>query len=182
VSHDEMFIAFGDSNKYVSLFPFEPINENLKKVENDIEKFTILKSDEPTKINMEAHSDSVNSLVFTKLNHYHLISGSSDKTIIIWRINPKDLTAQNVRLLRTHSDVTELALLPNDEVMFVGCVDNNIYLYKANFQANAFEYFSCVNIHQTYVTSICLDPFIEKNIHINKGSHLNTSIKFVSYV
>jgi WD40 repeat protein len=179
-----MFIAFGDSNKFISLFQFDQININIKKfVASELERFNVVKNEpEPQKVEMEAHSDSVNTIVFTRLNKYYLISGSSDKCLIVWRINPVDMTFQNIKLIRTNSDVTEIVLLPNDEMMFVGCVDNNIYLYKSNFINNTFECFNHINIHQTYVTSICLDPFLEKHIKNNNGSCMNTLLKFVSYV
>jgi WD40 repeat protein len=179
-----MFIAFGDSNKYISLFQFGQINHNIKKFVGDGSGgFNVLKNEpEPQRLEMEAHTDSVNAVVFTRLNKYYLVSGSSDKCIIVWRINQDDMAFKNVKLIRTNSDVTEIVLLPNDEMMFVGCVDNNIYLYRSNFQNKTFECFNHINIHQTYVTSICLDPFLEKYIKNNNGSSLNTLLKFVSYV
>ena len=132
-----------------------------------------------SKVEMESHLDSINAICFTKKIKYYLVSGSSDKCLIIWRIN-NDLSHKAIRVINTQSDITEIVILPSDDLMCIGSVDNNIYLYKSNFVTNTFELISTINFHQNYVTSICLDPFVEK--YNNNGNSINLSFKHVSYV
>jgi hypothetical protein len=98
---------------------------------------------------------------------------------MVTKIN-NDFSYKTIRMIKTQSDVTEIQVVPNDELMFVGCVDNNIYLYRSNFANNQFELYQTISLHQNYVTSICLDPFLDKTL--SNCSQIGSSLKFVSYV
>ncbi len=182
VSNDETLLAFGDANKAINLFPYKTIDNHIRKSassKSENERFIIYPLDSDLgKVTIDIHLESVNVLAFTKTKYY-LVSGSSDKSIAITRIN-HDLTYKNIRLIKTNSEVSEIVILPNDELCFVGCIDNNIYLYRSDFTNNQFDLYKTISLHQNYVTSICLDPFLEKAL--SNASHIGNSLKFVSYV
>ncbi len=135
------------------------------------------------KLVLDYHNDGVNALVFSKLNKYYLISGASDKSLIIWKIIHEGFTYEKMKIIKTQSDVTDLAILPNDSFIYAGCVDNNIYIWRSNFQTNSYELINCINnLHNNFITSICLEPSILK---INPNDILNyyttNGIKMASY-
>lgn len=109
---------------------------------------------------MEYHNDSVNALCFSKLNSEFLVSGGSDKALIIWKIinTESHLKSEKLRIIKTNADVSEITMNPLDQMMFVGCIDNNIYVWKSNFMSNTFELVSTIAYHTNFITSICLNP------------------------
>lgn len=135
------------------------------------------------KLILNYHEDSVNALQFAKVNKYYLVSGGTDKNIIVWRIIEEGFTSEKIRIIKSQSDVTDLAILPNDEFIMAGCVDNNIYIWRSNFLLKTFDLVSCVNnLHSNFITSIVLDPNLEKlnTQEISKNIHSN-GFKFASY-
>jgi WD40 repeat protein len=135
------------------------------------------------KLILNYHEDSVNALQFARVNKYYLVSGGSDKNIIVWRIIEEGFTSEKIRIIKSHSDVTDLAILPNDEFILAGCVDNNIYIWRSNFQSKTFELVNCLNnLHSNFITSIVLDPTLEKLNLQDLNNQVNTNgFKFASY-
>jgi WD40 repeat protein len=140
-------------------------------------KFTVNRINEIYPANyivLNYHMDSVNSIAFANNSKYYLVSGGADKTIIIWKIILSDtnFSSEKTRILKSLSDITEIAISNNDEYMFTACFDNHIYVYKTNFEQNQFTIFSNLNIHSNIITSICLEPLQDSN---------SQSIRFASY-
>jgi WD40 repeat protein len=135
------------------------------------------------KLILNYHEDSVNALQFARVNKYYLVSGGSDKNIIVWRIIEEGFTSEKIRIIKSHSDVTDLAILPNDEFILAGCVDNNIYIWRSNFQSKTFELVNCLNnLHSNFITSIVLDPTLEKlNLQELNNQVNSNGFKFASY-
>jgi WD40 repeat protein len=134
------------------------------------------------KLSLDYHEDTVTALQFAKVNKYFLVSGGMDKNIIIWRIIEEGFTSERVRLIKGHSDVTDLAIMPNDEFILSACVDNNIYIWRSNFVEKSFELVSCVNLHTNYVTSLVLDPSLDKlNPQDLSNFIITNGFKFASY-
>ena len=145
-------------------------------------KFFILPADPNlNKTELNYHSDSVNALVFARKTSNILISGSSDKSIIIWYLNP-DLSQNKKRLLLVNSEVTDLSLTLNDQFLFCSCVDNNIYIYYTCFPDNAPELVSTLSVHNNIVTSLCLDNSLDFSINMYLNDPSKTKIKCASYV
>lgn len=90
------------------------------------------------------------------------MSGSYDKTIAIWRINPQSFQAEKIKSIKMPSEVTELVFYPDDSYLFVGSFDNIIYIVKCNFYANSFEIVNKIASHDNIINSISLDPHIEE--------------------
>lgn len=178
-----MYIAFGDANKAITLYPYMILNQSLKKssINEEHKKYSMIHADvDLPKLVVENHSDSINTLTFTKTHKHYLISGSSDKCLMIMRIN-QDFSTTNMKTIKGQSDIIDIAMSPNDQFIFSGCADNNIYLWKANFPNNTFDLINFIPIHNNFVTSICLDPIIERNV-MNGQELYNYPIKFASYV
>jgi WD40 repeat protein len=135
------------------------------------------------KLVLKYHEDSVNALQFAKVNKYYLVSGGTDKNIIVWRIIEEGFTFEKIRIIKSQSDVTDLVILPNDEFILAGCVDNNIYIWRSNFQSKTFDLVSCVNnLHSNFITSIVLDPSLEKLNKQEISNFINSNgFKFASY-
>jgi WD40 repeat protein len=157
------------------------LNNNMNSLnENNKGKFKIFQEqNELPKLILDYHEGSVSTIAFAKASRYFLVSGGSDKTIIVWKIIEENFTSEKIKLIKAQSDITDIVITPNDEYMFSGCVDNNIYVWRCNFYTKQFEQVSCINLHSNYITSICLDPNLEKNL-ANGDLNLN-SIKFASY-
>lgn len=182
-----MVIAYGDGNKNITVISNGRLIEYHKSKKGQKEanassnninsKFTILAADPNlNKIELAYHSDAVNALVFAKRYHYNLISGSSDKSIIIWYLN-KDLSQNKKRLLTTNSEVTDLQLSLNDQFLFSSFMDNSIGIYYTHFQDNGNpELISVINVHNNIVTSLALDNFTFEN-QMNK-----INLRCASYV
>lgn len=121
-------------------------------------KFLIVPADPNlAKIDLSYQGDSINALVFAKRYSYNLISASSDKSIIIWYLSP-DLTQNKKRLLTLTSEVTDLQLSLNDQLLFASCMDNNIYIYCTRFQENGnADLISTMSFHNNIITSLALD-------------------------
>lgn len=185
-----MYIAFGDSNKLISIYPYQELDNSIKKSGNSFgpdgqkEKFQIYSQGESLpKLILDYHNDSVNALAFTKVNKYFLVSGASDKCVIIWKILSEGFTYEKLRVIKSQSDITDLSILANDEYIFSGCVDNNIYIWRSNFVNNSFELVNCVNnLHNNFITSICLDPTLKKLNNKDLETVIaTTGIRFASY-
>lgn len=176
ISPDNMYFAIGDSEKIISIFYYgEFVSQSKVSLENANKgsgKFQIISNAPMKKLELNYHNDSVNAIAFAKVNKFYLVSGASDKSIIVWKIND-DFTGQNIRILKGQSDITELVILPNDQYIFAGCIDNNIYIWKSNFVSNSFDFVNCISLHSNYITSICLDP----NFNM-----MDQNVKFASYV
>ncbi len=121
-------------------------------------KFVIVPADQNlAKINLQYQGDSINALIFAKRYSYNLISGSSDKSIIIWYLS-SDLNQLKKRLLSLNSEVTDLQLTLNDQFLFASCVDNNIYVYCTRFQENGnADQIATLSYHSNIITSLALD-------------------------
>jgi len=184
-------LAFGDSNKAIYIYPYDQLAHILKESANPFnsdqrtnKKFVAYpEGGNINKLILNYHNDNVNALVFTKFYRNFLISGGSDKSLIIWKIIEENFTYEKMRILKNQSEVTDLTITPNDEFIFTASIDNNVYIWKSNFSTNTFELVNCINnIHINYITSICLDPNLEK-VNVNDLSNYMSSngIKFCSY-
>ena len=166
------------------MFHYQKLHQLLKTSNNidfndrvsnsDLKKFQIFNFNNSSlpKMILEYHNDSVNSVVFTKTQKGILVSGGSDKCIIIWKIVTESFTSEKMKILKNPSEVNDLCIYPNDNFIFAGCIDNNIYLWKSNFLSNSFENVKCISLHNNYITSLCLDPNIDPSSQTGK---------FVSY-
>ena len=163
ISNDLEFLAIGDSEKLISVYQYKNLEGILKSLQynlNSEKKFNIFSSsinNNLSKMILDHHTQGINSLAFTKVNKYHLISGGSDKCIIIWKLNEEKLTSEKIRLLNCTSDVNDIVILPNDEYILSGCVDCKIYFWKCNFEQKNFELIGMIDSHSNYITSICLE-------------------------
>jgi len=120
-------------------------------------KFLIVPADQNlSKIEL-SQEGSINALVFAKRYSYNLISGSSDRSIIIWYLSP-DLSKNHKKLLSLGSEVTDLQLSLNDQLLFASCMDNKIYIYYTRFQENGIvDLISTMSYHSNIITSLALD-------------------------
>lgn len=177
ISNDGFFLALGDSDRNITIFPHNELENEIKNtLKSEHKKFSIFPiGTNIKKLTLDTHVSSVNSLVFAKIYKYFLISGGSDKSLIIWRIK-EDLLYQTVRIIKLQADITDIVLLSNDEYIFSGCLDNNIYVIRSNFNTLQFEQFACISMHNSIITSIAIDP----NIAGNNGN--NGPIRFATYV
>lgn len=121
---------------------------------------------------LDYHLDSINSITFAKTSRYHLVSGGADKTIMIWKINDETFTQEKSKIIKTQSDITDIAITSNDKFLLCASVDNNIYVYQTNFLQNQHTFYANICIHNNFITSICLQPIPDMNMQ---------SIKFASY-
>jgi WD40 repeat protein len=121
-------------------------------------------------LNLDFHQDSVNSIAFTKTLKHYLISGGADKSIMVWKINFENFSSEKSKLIKSQSEVTDIAISNNDEYFFTACIDNHIYVYKSNFLQRDHSFFLNISIHTNIITSISL--------HQEDNSN---SIKFASY-
>jgi WD40 repeat protein len=167
ISKDSDFIAFGGSNKLINVFPFKKIEIGIKKsgeIEPSIDErshcnFGLYSEEDLPKLILEYHNDTVNAIDFTKTHKNYLVSGGSDKCLIIWEILEHNFSYEKLRILKSTSDITDLKIIPNDEFIFASCVDNKIYTWRTNFNGRSFELVYCHNdLHSNFITSICLDP------------------------
>ncbi len=191
ISKDSDFIAFGGSNKIINVFPFKKIEIGIKKSgeieplldERSSSNFGLYHEGELPKLILEYHNDTVNAIDFTKVNKNYLVSGGSDKCLIIWDIIEHNFSYEKLRILKTTSDVTDLKIIPNDEFVFASCVDNNIYTWRTNFEDRCFELVYChSNIHKNFITSICIDPSLN-NLNVREMSEViqNKGLRIASY-
>lgn len=85
----------------------------------------------------EGHSDYVNAVVYT-INNKYVITGGSDKTIIVW--NP--LTGKEVRRLEGHEwKVTSLSVSPDSKYLLSGSSDGSAKLWdiESGAELKSFE-------------------------------------------
>jgi WD40 repeat protein len=190
ITNDSTYIALGDSDKLITVFPYQQLENEIKRNTNPFNPEESSRGNfhlyphagNIAKLTLDYHNDSVNALTFTKRNKYFLISGSSDKVMMIWKIK-EDFTSEKIRILKNQSDINDIQITPNDEFIFSGCIDNNIYVWRSNFSTNTFELVNCINnIHSNFITSICLDPNLERIAYTEMTSYImNNGIKFASY-
>jgi len=134
-------------------------------------------------VSLENHEDSVNTLTFTNSSKYiyiifkkyqgpnYLISGGSDKNIIVWTVfsnSTNTVNAKVVKIIKTTSgnlliikwflDVLDLLLLPNDKYLISSCVEGNIFLYKINWEEKKLEIVGDYNYHNKFVSSVICEP------------------------
>lgn len=165
-------IALGDSDHNITIFLHQDLENQIKEaLQSEHKKFSVFAAaPNLNKLVLETHISSVNALAFAKLHKYYLVSGGSDKSLIIWRIK-EDLTYQTLRIIKLAADVTDIVVLPNDEYIFSGCLDNNIYITRTSYSTVQFEQVSAVNLHNSIITSIAIGP-----------NNQNGPIKFAAYV
>ncbi|KAL4433374.1 hypothetical protein ABPG74_017478 [Tetrahymena malaccensis] len=82
-----------------------------------------------------------------------LISGSSDKTIRVWKLNKKNNQAIQVRNLVGHKDyVQTLVMLPDDSTLVSGSLDKSILLWNIHTGQNLAK----LDGHTSFITRINL--------------------------
>jgi WD40 repeat protein len=101
----------------------------------------------------------------------------------VQKIIEENFTYEKFRLINNQSEITDLAITPNDEFIFTASIDNKVYVWKSDFTKNSFELVNCINnIHNNFITSLCLDPSLEK-VNVSELSHYMSTngVKFCTY-
>ena len=97
------------------------------------------------KLNSDSDNDDINDDLLPK----HLISGSRDKTIMIWNIKTGKLI---FKLIGHDNWITSLTLMSNGMFLFSSSDDKSIIIWDLNKKK---EYFKINNAHDGFVS--CLD-------------------------
>ena len=113
------------------------------------------------KLILEFHIDQVSALQFSNTQPNLLFSSSYDKFIVLWKINPTNFSGEKLRVMQLQSEISDLALYPDDSHLLAGCFDNNVYVIKVDFQKDILQTVATLVAHDNIVNSISLDPFIE---------------------
>ena len=169
-SSNQQYIAFGDSNKQITIFNLQNLfiyynttpKENFPLEEKEDINYYVLSDVKIPKMILDFHTEQITCLQFPKMNNNLLFSGSQDKSIVIWKINQQNFSAERVRVIQNKSEITDMQFYPDDSYLFVSGFNNSIYIFKCDFTNNSFEIISIMNSHDNIVNSIVLDPFIEE--------------------
>jgi WD40 repeat protein len=169
-SANQQYIAFGDSNKQITIFNLQnlfiyynstPKDDFPLEEKQDI-NYYVLSDVKIPKMILDFHTEQVTCLQFPKMNSNLLFSGSQDKSIAIWKINQQNFSAERVRVIQNKCEITDMQFYPDDSYLFVAGFNNYIYIFKCDFINNSFEIISVMNSHDNIVNCIVLDPFIEE--------------------
>ena len=169
-SANQQYIAFGDSNKQITIFNLQnlfiyynstPKDDFPLEEKQDI-NYYVLSDVKIPKMILDFHTEQVTCLQFPKMNNNLLFSGSQDKSIAIWKINQQNFSAERVRVIQNKCEITDMQFYPDDSYLFVAGFNNYIYIFKCDFINNSFEIISVMNSHDNIVNCIVLDPFIEE--------------------
>lgn len=126
-----------------------------------------------TKQTYTGHTDEVNDIQYS-LNNKYLVSGSSDKTAIIWDV----LTGKEIHTLKGHSwKVTNVAISSDSKFVVTGSTDGTIKLWEVETGNLIYTYENRVNA----ITSLDLSPDISR---IASAAMVNSDAveKFVIYI
>jgi WD40 repeat protein len=121
----------------------------------DVLNGTVLKT-------FKGHSDSVNSVSFSK-DHSYFLSGSRDKSIRVWNIN----SGSCLQTIREHTSVTSVSFLA-DSVHIVANSNRGIKMWNAKSGKHLMTF---DGKHSDTVTCIALSS---DDVYIASGSHDNT--------
>ena len=113
------------------------------------------------KLILEFHIDQVSALQFSNTQPNLLFSSSYDKFIVLWKINPTNFSGEKLRVMQLQSEISDIALYPDDSHLLAGCFDNNVYVIKVDFQKDILQIVATLVAHDNIVNSITLDPLIE---------------------
>ena len=80
------------------------------------------------KLILEFHIDQVSALQFSNTQPNLLFSSSYDKFIVLWKINPTNFSGEKLRVMQLQSEISDIALYPDDSHLLAGCFDNNVYV------------------------------------------------------
>ncbi|SGZ38702.1 uncharacterized protein HGUI_00902 [Hanseniaspora guilliermondii] len=141
--------------------------------------------------NLDSHSGTVTCLKWTNCGNF-LVSGSDDKTIIIWKkvVVKKSLHFSLVKRLIGHeSDIQNISLNSADTLMMSCGLDCKIIIWQFTKQTQSFnKVIELDNIHKNFIKSCEFDPtgkFFasisdDKTLKIYKYSFntINNSFKF----
>lgn len=126
-----------------------------------------------TKMTYTGHTDEVNDIQYS-LNNKYLVSGSSDKTAIIWDV----LTGKEIHTLKGHSwKVTNVAISSDSKFVVTGSTDGTIKLWEVESGNLLYTFENKVNA----ITSLDLSPDISRLV---SAAMVNSDAveKFVIYV
>ena len=135
-SANQQYIAFGDSNKQITIFNLQnlfiyynstPKDDFPLEEKQDI-NYYVLSDVKIPKMILDFHTEQVTCLQFPKMNNNLLFSGSQDKSIAIWKINQQNFSAERVRVIQNKCEITDMQFYPDDSYLFVAGFNNYIYI------------------------------------------------------
>ena len=113
------------------------------------------------KLVLEYHTMPISALHFSSLKQNTLLSSAYDALILIWNINADSFSGEKVGEIPLKHEITDFVLYPDDTYILAGCTDNNIYIIKTDFDNKTFDIVNVLISHESIISSIVLDPFIE---------------------
>ena len=113
------------------------------------------------KLVLEYHTMPISALHFSSLKQNTLLSSAYDALILIWNINADSFSGEKVGEIPLRHEITDFVLYPDDTYILAGCTDNNIYIIKTDFDNKTFDIVNVLISHESIISSIVLDPFIE---------------------
>ena len=79
----------------------------------------------------------------------------------IWEIKQKVFTGEMLTSIQLKSQITTFDIYPDDSYIIAGCLDNNVYIIRSDLNLKVFETINVLIAHDSFISSITLDPMIK---------------------
>ncbi len=124
-----------------------------------------------------------------------MVSGGSDRNIIIWHIyanSSNTVNAKVFKIIKTTSgkinqvkfetvDVLDLLLMPNDRFLVYSTVEGNVTIYKMTWEEKKFDFVGDYNLNSKFVSSIISEPVFSSLNSMESMIKLATQVRIKQF-